>query len=208
MSTTEVLSTAVLLLFAGHGTTVDLIADGVLTLPRHPEFLHRLREDPGLAVRIVEELLRDEPPVQLVPQRTCIADIELRGVTIPRGSRTWLVLAAGNRGPERFRDSDRFDPGREDLEHLGFGGGVRLCFGAPPARLEAQLAPAEPARRPDDPHPVEDPPPHRPNAVLHGPRHLHVAVDAVRPSEAVRSRSRRPLRRARGRLHEKTFWTF
>lgn len=141
----------------------------------------RLREEPGLAVNIVEELLRYEPPVQLVPQRTCIADIEVRGVTIPKGSRIWLVLAAGNRDPERFPDADRFDPYRQDIQHLGFGSGIHSCFGAPLARLEAQIALAELARRLEGPRLVEDPPPYRRNAVLRGPRHLTVAFDGVRP---------------------------
>ncbi|PBC62372.1 cytochrome [Streptomyces sp. Tue6028] len=180
MTTMEVLSTAVLLLIAGHETTVNLITNGMLTLLRHPEYLRRLRDDPGLSVKIVEELLRYEPPVQLVPQRTCIADIELRGVTIPKGSRIWLVLAAGNRDPERFHEPDRFDPDREDIQHLGFGSGIHSCFGAPLARLEAQIALAELARRLDNPRLVEDPPPYRPNAVLRGPRHLEITFDALR----------------------------
>ncbi|MEU7058052.1 cytochrome P450 [Streptomyces sp. NPDC046197] len=181
MTTMEVLSTAVLLLIAGHETTVNLITNGMLTLLRHPEVLDRLRNDPGLAANIVEELLRYEPPVQLVPQRTCIADIELRGVTIPKGSRIWLVLAAGNRDPERFEDPDRFDPDRKDIEHLGFGSGIHSCFGAPLARLEAQIALVELARRLENPRLVEDPPPYRQNAVLRGPRHLDIAIDGVRP---------------------------
>ncbi|MFF4901287.1 cytochrome P450 [Streptomyces sp. NPDC001068] len=180
MTTMEVLSTAVLLLIAGHETTVNLITNGMLTLLRHPEILERLRHDPGLSVRIVEELLRYEPPVQLVPQRTCITDIEVRGVTIPKGSRIWLVLAAGNRDPERFTDPDRFDPDRQDIQHLGFGSGIHSCFGAPLARLEAQLALSQLARRLDNPRLVEDPPPYRPNAVLRGPRHLNIAVDGLR----------------------------
>ncbi|MFF4401126.1 cytochrome P450 [Streptomyces sp. NPDC001480] len=181
MTTMEVLSTAVLLLIAGHETTVNLITNGMLTLLRHPEYLRRLRDDPGLSVKIVEELLRYEPPVQLVPQRTCIADIEVRGVTIPKGSRIWLVLAAGNRDPERFPDPDRFDPDREDIQHLGFGSGIHSCFGAPLARVEAQIALSELARRLGDPRLLEDPPPYRPNAVLRGPRHLHVGFDELRP---------------------------
>ncbi|MGW4196324.1 cytochrome P450 [Streptomyces sp. NPDC005004] len=181
MTMMEILSTAVLLLIAGHETTVNLITNGTLTLLRHPEYLHRLREDPGLAANIVEELLRYEPPVQLVPQRTCITDIEVRGVTIPAGSRIWLMLAAGNRDPERFKDPDRFDPDRADLQHLGFGSGIHSCFGAPLARLETQIALAELARRLVEPRLVEDPPPYRPNAVLRGPRHLPVAFEGVRP---------------------------
>ncbi|MFI9392248.1 cytochrome P450 [Streptomyces bauhiniae] len=181
MTMMEVLSTAVLLLIAGHETTVNLITNGMLTLLRHPEYLQRLREDPELAVNIVEELLRYEPPVQLVPQRTCITDIEVRGVTIPKGSRIWLMLAAGNRDPERFKDPERFDPDRDDLQHLGFGSGIHTCFGAPLARLEGQIALAELARRLDNPRLVADPPPYRPNAVLRGPRHLPLAIDGVRP---------------------------
>ncbi|MFD5541897.1 cytochrome P450 [Streptomyces sp. NPDC127079] len=179
MTTMEVLSTAVLLLIAGHETTVNLITNGMLTLLRHPEVLARLRDDPGLSVRIVEELLRYEPPVQLLPQRTCITDIEVHGVTIPKGSRIWLVLGAGNRDPQRFPDPDRFDPDRKDIQHLGFGSGIHSCFGAPLARIEAQLALAQLARRLDGPRLVEDPPPYRRNAVLRGPRHLNIAMDGV-----------------------------
>ncbi|MEU6814273.1 cytochrome P450 [Streptomyces sp. NPDC046860] len=181
MTMMEVLSTAVLLLIAGHETTVNLITNGMLTLLRHPEYLQRLREEPESAVRIVEELLRYEPPVQLVPQRTCITDIEVRGVTIPKGSRIWLMLAAGNRDPERFKDPERFDPDRDDLQHLGFGSGIHSCFGAPVARLETQIALAELARRLQNPRLVADPPPYRPNAVLRGPRHLTVAFDGLAP---------------------------
>ncbi|WP_317442097.1 cytochrome P450 [Streptomyces collinus] len=180
MTMMEVLSTAVLLLIAGHETTVNLITNGMLTLLRHPEVLGRLREDPGLSVKIVEELLRYEPPVQIVPQRTCITDIELRGTTIPKGSRIWLMIAAGNRDPERFKEPDRFDPDREDIQHLGFGSGIHSCFGAPLARLETQIALSELARRLENPRLVEDPPPYRPNAVLRGPRHLNIAFDGLR----------------------------
>ncbi|MFF8991629.1 cytochrome P450 [Streptomyces sp. NPDC014983] len=181
MTMMEVLSTSVLLLIAGHETTVNLITNGMLTLLRHPDVLERLRHEPRLAPRLVEELLRYEPPVQLVPQRTCITDIEVRGVTIPKGSRIWLVLAAGNRDPERFTDPERFDPDREDIQHLGFGSGIHICFGAPLARLETQIALTELARRLENPRLVQDPPPYRENAVLRGPRHLEIAFDGVRP---------------------------
>ncbi|GAA3368022.1 cytochrome P450 [Streptomyces sannanensis] len=181
MTTMEVLSTSVLLLIAGHETTVNLITNGMLTLMRHPEVLQRLRNEPGLAVPLVEELLRYEPPVQLIPQRTTIADIEVSGVTIPKGASLWLVLASGNRDPERFTDPDRFDPDRKDIQHLGFGSGIHACFGAPLARLEAQIALTELARRLDNPRLLEDPPPYRQSAVLRGPRHLHFACDGIRP---------------------------
>ncbi|MET7911697.1 cytochrome P450 [Streptomyces avermitilis] len=181
MTTMEVLSTAALLLIAGHETTVNLITNGMLTLLRNPDVLQRLRKDPKLSVPIVEELLRFEPPVQLVPQRTTLADIEVRGVTIPKGASLWLVLAAGNRDPDRFDHPERFDPDRGDIQHLGFGSGIHGCFGAPLARLEAQLALSELARRLENPRLLEDPPPYRQNAVLRGPRHLPITCDGIRP---------------------------
>ncbi|MYV74718.1 cytochrome P450, partial [Streptomyces sp. SID1046] len=112
MSTLEIISTAALLLIAGHETTVNLITNGMLTLLRHPDVLRRLREDPQLSVPIVEELLRYEPPVQLLPRRSALADIEVGGVTIPKGATVSLILASGNRDPKRFENPDRFDPDR------------------------------------------------------------------------------------------------
>ncbi|TLQ42845.1 cytochrome P450 [Streptomyces marianii] len=181
MTTMELLSTAALLLVAGHETTVNLITNGMLTLLRNPDVLERLREDPGLSVPIVEELLRFEPPVQLVPNRTTLADIGIAGVTIPKGASLWLVVAAGNRDPLRFEDPDRFDPDRKHNEHLGFGSGIHSCFGAPLAREEARIALSELARRLVNPRLLEDPPEYRRNAVLRGPRHLPIACDDIRP---------------------------
>ncbi|MEW2587091.1 cytochrome P450 [Streptomyces virginiae] len=181
MTTMEALSTAALLLIAGHETTVNLITNGMLTLLRHPDVLKRLREEPGLSVPIVEELLRYEPPVQLLPQRTTLSDIEVAGVAIPKGASLWLMLASGNRDPKRFENPDRFDPDRKDIQHLGLGSGIHSCFGAPLARQEAQLALSELARRLVNPRLLEDPPPYRRNAVLRGPRHLPIACDGVLP---------------------------
>ncbi|MFF4317792.1 cytochrome P450 [Streptomyces sp. NPDC001568] len=181
LSTIELLTTAALLLIAGHETTVNLIANGTLTLLRHPEALDRLRKNPGYAAPLVEELLRYEPPVQLLPQRTPLTDIEVRGTTIPRGASIWLVLAAGNRDPERFARPERFDPDRKDLCHLGLGSGIHSCFGAPLARLEAQIALTRLATRLERPRLLADPPPYRHNAVLRGPRRLDIACDGVCP---------------------------
>ncbi|PNG98504.1 cytochrome P450 [Streptomyces malaysiensis] len=181
MSRVELLSTAALLLVAGHETTVNLITNGMLTLLRNPEVLARLRNDPHLVVPLVEELLRFDPPVQMLPRRTPLSEIDIAGVTIPRGASVWLLLASGNRDPQRFLDPDRFEPQRRDNQHLGFGSGVHSCFGAPLARLEAQIALTELARRLDGPRLLEDPPTYRRNAVLRGPRHLPLAFEGLRP---------------------------
>jgi cytochrome P450 len=182
MSREQVLSTARLLLVAGHETTVNLITNGMLTLLRNPDVLGRLREDPDLVIRAVEELLRYEPPVQFLPWRIALDDIDVLGTVIPKGSAITLVLAAGNRDPAHVPDPDRFDPDRPDNQHLGFGGGIHYCFGAPLARLEAQTALTALARRLENPRLVDDPPPYRQSPVLRGPRHLLVEFDRVAPA--------------------------
>jgi cytochrome P450 len=174
MTDEEIVSTANLLLIAGHETTVNLITNGMLTLLRHPQVLRRLRDEPGLVVPLVEELLRYEPPVHIIPWRAAYSDITVADTVIPKGSRILLMLASGSRDPNRFRDPDSFDPDRRDNQHLGFGSGIHLCFGGPLARREAQIALTELVRRIDRPRLVADPPPYRRSPVLRGPVHLHV----------------------------------
>jgi cytochrome P450 len=177
-------ATSVLLLIAGHETTVNLIANGVLTLLRHPDVLQRLRRQPDLVVGAVEELLRYEPPVHLLPNRTTLEEIPVAGTTIPKGVLVTLALAAGNRDPARFPDPDRFDLERRDNEHLGFGSGIHYCFGAPLARTEAQIMLGEFVRRVGQPRLVVDPPPYRPSPMLRGPEELLVEVESVAPDGA------------------------
>jgi cytochrome P450 len=179
MSRDQVLDTARLLLVAGHETTVNLITNGMLTLLRHPHVLARLRREPDVIIGLVEELLRYEPPVHFLQSRVALADIEIRGTTIPAGAPITLMLAAGNRDPGRFIDPDRFDPDRTDNQHLGFGSGIHYCYGAPLARSEAQIALVELARRVVNPRLIEDPPPYRPSPGLRGPRHLLLEIDGV-----------------------------
>jgi cytochrome P450 len=181
MSRADLASTCALLLIAGHETTVNLITNGMLTLLRHPDVLDRLRHDPDLTIPLVEELLRYEPPVQYLANRIAAADIAIAGTTIPKGAPLTLVLAAGNRDPDRFPDPDRFHPDRTDNQHLGFGNGIHYCFGAPLARVEAQVALPALARRLKNPRLVSDPPPYRPNPTLRSPRHLLVDLDTVTP---------------------------
>ncbi len=199
----ELMSNASLLLIAGHETTVNLITNGMLTLLRHPEILERIPREPTLVIRTVEELLRYEPPVHFLPWRVALDDIEVAGTTIPAGSHITLALAAGSRDPAHVREPDRFDPDRygvalgpdrfqrEGNQHLGFGGGVHHCFGAPLARLEAQIALTELARRLESPRLLADPPPYRPSPVLRGPRHLAVGVAGIAPAGRV-PQARRP----------------
>ncbi|WP_426315375.1 cytochrome P450 [Methylobacterium fujisawaense] len=174
----DLIATSILMLVAGHETTVNLITNGLLTLLRHPDELERLRQDPLRAPRLIEELLRYEPPVQFRTRRTLSA-IDIAGVTIPEGADLVLLLASGNRDGAVFPDPDRFDPDRAGLRHLGFGGSLHYCVGAPLARFEAEAALTALARRLKAPRLIEDPPPYRSGAALRGPEHLRVAIDGI-----------------------------
>jgi cytochrome P450 len=195
LSREELMANAALLLIAGHETTVNLISNALLTLLRNPEVLQRLRRVPELSARVIEEVLRYEPPVQLLPNRTALEDIDVAGTTIARGAGINLVLAAGSRDPGHMSNPDQFDPYRPDNEHLGFGGGIHYCFGAPLARTEAQIAIPELVRRLGNLRLLSDPPPYRPSPVLRGPRHLPVQFDHVAPAPPVRGREQRAAER-------------
>lgn len=174
----EMITVSVLLLLAGHETTVNLISNGMLTMLRQPHLLQLLRDEPDVAPAFVEEMLRYEPPVHFT-FRGALCDLEIGGVTIPKGSAIQLMLASGSRDPRRFEDADTFIARRPNNQHLGFGSGIHACFGAPLARLEGQIALRELARRLINPRLLADPPPYRFNPTLRGPRELPVAIDGV-----------------------------
>jgi len=139
MSRDEVVATVVGLLFAGHETTTKLIANGMLELLRHPEQFELLREDPSLAPKAVEEILRYHGPSKSLT-RGVKEPFEFHGKQIEAGERVLLSLAAANRDPRKFENPDEFDITRGTMEHLGFGHGSHHCLGAPLARLEARVA--------------------------------------------------------------------
>jgi cytochrome P450 len=139
LSEHEIVNTCLLLLFGGHETTTNLIANGFLALVEHPEQAALLREDPSLVPDAVEELNRYDGPAKTVVRRAA-EDVELRGRTIPAGDRVLLVQCAANRDPRRFEDPDRVDVRRAENRHVGFGFGIHYCLGAPLARLEVRTA--------------------------------------------------------------------
>jgi len=136
----ELLSTSLLLFFAGHETTVNLIGNGLLALLRHPDQLAQLRREPHLIGNAVEELLRFDSPVQRT-FRVAVEDVDLGGQRIAAGERVMALIGAANRDPRRFADPDVLDVRRTDAKHhLSFGGGIHYCIGAPLARLECEIA--------------------------------------------------------------------
>ncbi|HYH50532.1 MAG TPA: cytochrome P450 [Acidimicrobiia bacterium] len=136
----ELLSTAWLLIVAGHDTTVNLIGNGLVALFRHPDELARLRDDLSLVPAAVEEFLRYDGPVQHTTFRMTTEPVSIGGVDIPAHEQVLVVLAAADRDPGHFADPDRLDIGRPDNRHIAFGHGVHFCLGAPLARLEGEIA--------------------------------------------------------------------
>ncbi|MBW8484968.1 cytochrome P450 [Actinomadura sp. PM05-2] len=131
----ELIGTCVLLLNAGHEATVNATGNGWWSLFRNPGELERLRADHGLLATGVDELLRYDTPAPMF-ERWVLEDIEIGGVTIPRGAEIALQFASANRDPEAFDDPDRLDLGRTRNPHITFGLGVHYCLGAPLARIE------------------------------------------------------------------------
>lgn len=145
----EVVALCTALVFGGHETTANLIANGMLALLRHPAELERLRADPALAVPAVEELVRWDTPPQFV-SRVVREDCELRGKALRAGDSVLLGIGPANRDPAAFAGPDRLDVARAPNPHLGFGLGTHFCPGAQLARLEARAAiPALLARFPN-----------------------------------------------------------
>jgi cytochrome P450 len=175
LSEDELLATAVLLFFAGHETTVNLIGNGTLALLGHPDQWDLLRDDRGLARNAVEELLRFETPVQLVG-RVALEDVELGGVLVAAGESVTALIGSANRDPAHFAHPDRLDIRRVDPHHLGFASGPHYCLGAALARLEAEIAFTALVRRLPNLRLATDCVAWRPNAVLRGLRSLPVTV--------------------------------
>ena len=131
---------AMVLLIAGHETTVNLIGNGMLALFEHPEAMNRLRQEPSRIKTAVEELLRYTSPVFMSTERYAREDVTIHGITIPRGQMTLGVIGSANRDEKIFHNPDELDITREPNKHLSFGQGIHFCLGAPLARLEAEIA--------------------------------------------------------------------
>jgi cytochrome P450 len=136
----EVVSMGVLLLVAGHETTVNLIGTGVLLLLRNPDQLAALRADPTLLPGAIEEFLRFDGPVMMGPSRFAAADIEIGGQLIRAGELVLLAAGSANRDPARFERPDLVDIARRENRHVAFGHGIHVCLGAALARLEGEIA--------------------------------------------------------------------
>jgi cytochrome P450 len=140
LSENELYSMLVLLIIAGHETTVSLIGNAMAALLLHPAEFQRLRTQPDDIAPAVEELLRYDSPVERSLTRFATRDVEVGGQFIHQGDLVIAVIGSANRDEARFEHADHLDLDRSPNAHIGFGKGAHYCLGAPLARLEAEIA--------------------------------------------------------------------
>jgi len=139
MTADEVIATCILLLFAGHETTTNMLGNGLYHAFRFPGEMERLRADPGLAEATIEEWLRYDGPSGALA-RVVASDVEFGGKLLKKGQRVLAFTNAANRDGAVFSDPDKMDFSRAPNPHMAFGHGIHFCLGAPLARLEGQIA--------------------------------------------------------------------
>jgi cytochrome P450 len=171
----ELVAQSVMLLFAGHETTTNLIGNGILALLRHPGQLERLQREPDLMGTAIEELLRFDSPTQAT-FRSVGEDFELRGQRLGKGDPVLLMLGSANRDPCQFIDPDMLDITRADNRHLAFSQGPHFCLGAALARMEGQIAIQRTIERFPKLDLAGDSLAWRPNVFLRGLESLHVTI--------------------------------
>jgi cytochrome P450 len=141
LSDEEIVSTVIVLLNAGHEATVNTLGNGMLGLARRPEQWRRVVRDEVTPAAAIEELIRYDPPLQLFERWVLSDGFAIGDVPIPRGSKIAMLFGAANRDPRVFERPDELDVGRENAaQHIGFGGGIHVCIGAPLARIELEAA--------------------------------------------------------------------
>ena len=138
MNEDEFISTCMLILMAGHGSTIDVLGSGLHMLLRFPDQMDRLRADPGLIRTAIPEMFRYESPLPFF-HRYATEETEVAGRRFPRGTKFGLLYGAANRDPAQFERADVFDAARHPNRHLAFGGGAHFCLGNHLARLDMEV---------------------------------------------------------------------
>ena len=137
LSDDEIVSTVIVLLNAGHEATVNTLGNGTLAFARNPHEWRRVVDGDVSPDAASEELIRFDPPLQLFERWVLTDDFAIGDVPIPRGARVALLFGSANRDPRVFERPDVFDVARVNAaQHIGFGGGIHVCIGAPLARVE------------------------------------------------------------------------
>ncbi|MGU3437392.1 cytochrome P450 family protein [Actinomycetes bacterium M1A6_2h] len=176
LSETELVSTAFLLLVAGHETTVNLIGSGAHALLHNPDQLALLRDDPSLVGNAVEEFLRFDGPINFATLRYTREPVVIGGVEIPADQFVYVALLSANRDGDKFGNPDVLDISRPTGGHVAFGYGIHYCVGAPLARMEAQIAFSQLLQRFPNLHLAPSEPTYRESYLIRGLTQLPVRL--------------------------------
>ena len=163
----EIVSTTMVLVEAGHEATVNTLGNGVRALMKHPDEWRRLVSGAVDAKTATEELIRWDSPLQMFERWVLEDGIEIGGQALAVGDEIGMLFGSAERDPRRFDDPDRFDVGRGDVSHIGFGGGIHFCVGAPLARQEVAVSLAGLVDRFPNLH-LEEEPEYHPTFVIRG----------------------------------------
>jgi cytochrome P450 len=137
----EIVSTVIVLLNAGHEASVNTLGNGMLAFARNLDQWQRVVDGGVEAAAAGEEMIRYDPPLQLFERWVLADDFAIGDQPIPRGDKLALLFGSANRDPRIFERPDEFDVGRENaMQHIGFGGGIHVCIGAPLARIELEAS--------------------------------------------------------------------
>jgi cytochrome P450 len=170
----EYIATTMLILKAGHGSTIDVLGSGMHALLRFPDQMKRLREDPSLVATAVQEMFRYESPLPFF-HRYNAEDVEIDGKHFPKGTKFGLLYASANRDPEAFDDPDRFDAGRRPNRHIAFGGGAHFCLGNHLSRLDMEVIFTSLLERFSSIELLEEPD-YKPGIQARGPKSMKIAL--------------------------------
>lgn len=173
LSDPEIISTVIVLLNAGHEATVNTLGNGMRAFLLHRDEWDRVvrgEVEPRVAV---EEMVRWDGPLQLFERWVLEDEFEIAGQAIAKGQEIAMLFGSADRDPRRFDDPDRFDAGRGDTAHIGFGGGIHFCVGAPLARLEIEVSLSTLVRRCPQVE-LAELPSYQPTFVIRGLQALHL----------------------------------
>jgi cytochrome P450 len=140
LSEAEIASTAMVLLEAGHEATVNSLGNGMRAMMLHRDEWRRVTGGEVAPRTAIEEMIRWDAPLQMFERWVLEHDVVIAERRIPVGDEVAMLFGAANRDPRRFHEPGRFDVARGDTAHIGFGGGIHFCIGAPLARLELEVS--------------------------------------------------------------------
>ena len=174
LSEDEIVSTTMVLLEAGHEATVNTLGNGMRAFMHHPKQWQRVVDGEVDTKAAVEEMLRWDSPLQLFERWVLEPGVEIAGQSFEVGQEVAMLFGSAERDPRRFSDADVFNAGRADPAHIGFGGGIHFCVGAPLARQEIDVSLAGLVARFPSLSLVEEPS-HHPTFVIRGLTALRLA---------------------------------